>query len=95
MSKQALIIVHTFPLPDLDGASLRSLRLMQMLHELGWTVTCLSAGRAFHPAYDARSDEARALLASHGIETVGPMPPLNYLAAHGADIDLILLAVVP
>lgn len=95
MSKQALIIVHTFPLPDLDGASLRSLRLMQMLHELGWTVTCLSAGRAFHPAYDARSDEARALLSSHGIEAAGPMPPLNYLAAHGADIDLILLAVVP
>jgi glycosyltransferase involved in cell wall biosynthesis len=95
MSKQALIIAHTYPLPDLDGASLRSLRLMQMLRELGWTVTCLSAGRAFHPAYNARSDEARALLASHGIEAAGPVPPLDYLAAHGADLDLILLAVVP
>jgi len=95
MSKQALIIAHTHPLPDLDGASLRSLRLMQMLCELGWTVTCLSVGRAFHPAYDARSDEARALLADHGIEAVGPMSPLDYLAAQDADIDLILLAVVP
>jgi len=95
MSKQALIIAHTHPLPDLDGASLRSLRLMQMLRELGWTVTCLSAGRAFHPAYDARADEARALLASHGVEAVGPMSPIDYLAAHGAAFDLILLAVAP
>ena len=95
MSHQALIIAHTHPLPDLDGASLRTLRLMQMLGELGWTVTCLSAGRAFHPAYDARADEARALLASHGIEAAGPMPPLDYLAVHGADLDLIVLAVVP
>lgn len=95
MPHHALIIAHTHPLPDLDGASLRSLRLMQMLCELGWKVTCLSAGHAFHPAYNARIDDARALLASHNIEAVGPLPPLDYLAVHGADLDLILLAVVP
>ncbi len=95
MSKQALFITHTHPLPDLDGASLRALRLLQMLRELGYAVTCLSAGRAFHSAYDARADEARTLLASHGIEAAGPMPPLDYLAAHGAGLDLIVLAVVP
>ncbi|MBE2241057.1 MAG: glycosyltransferase [Caldilineaceae bacterium] len=95
MSRRALVITHTHPLPDLDGGSRRVLCLMQMLHELGWEVTNLSAGRAFHPAYDARAHEAQALLAAHGIEAAGPAAPLDYLAAHGAELDLILLAVVP
>ena len=95
MSRRALVITHTHPLPDLDGASLRVLRLMQMLGELGYAVTNLSAGRAFHPAYAERSAEAEALLVQHGIAPAGPQPPLDYLAAHGADLDLILLAVVP
>ena len=95
MSRRALVITHTHPLPDLDGASLRVLRLMQMLGELGYRVTNLSAGHAFHPAYTERAGEAQALLAANGIEPAGPQPPLDYLAAHGADLDLILLAVVP
>ncbi len=95
MSRRALVITHTYPLPDLDGASLRILCLMQMLNELGYCVTNLSAGHAFHPVYTERTQEAQALLARHGIEAVGPQSPLAYLAVHGADIDLILLAVVP
>lgn len=95
MPRRALVITHTHPLPDLDGASLRVLRLMQMLGELGYRVTNLSAGHAFHPAYTERAHEAQALLAGHGIEAAGPQPPLAYLAAHGAGLDLILLAVVP
>ena len=95
MSRRALVITHTYPLPDLDGASLRALRLMQMLGELGYHVTNLSAGHAFHPVYVERSEEARALLVQHGIAPAGPQPPLEYLATHGADVALILLAVVP
>lgn len=95
MPNHALFITHTHPLPDLDGASLRSLRLMQMLRELGWQATHLSAGRAFHPVYEARIDEARALLSDNGIQAAGPMAPLDYLADHGADFDLIVLAVTP
>lgn len=95
MPGHALFITHTHPLPDLDGAPLRALRLMQMLRELGWQVTNLSAGRAFHPAYEARGDEARALLSAGGIQATGPTAPLVYLAAHGTDFDLIVLAVTP
>jgi glycosyltransferase involved in cell wall biosynthesis len=90
-----LIVAHTFPLPDMDGSSLRTLRLVQMLRELGWTVTFLSAGREFHPAYTARNKEARSRLAAAGVETVGPIAPLEYLHAHGANLDAIMLAVTP
>ena len=62
---------------------------------MGYRVTNLSAGHAFHPAYTERAEDAQALLAANGIEPVGPLSPLDYLAAHGADLDLILLAVVP
>ncbi|BAM00633.1 MULTISPECIES: glycosyltransferase family 4 protein [Caldilinea] len=95
MPGHALFITHTHPLPDLDGASLRALRLMQMLRELGWQVTNLSAGRAFHPAYETRIDDARALLSAGGIQAAGPTAPLAYLADRGADFDLIVLAVTP
>lgn len=95
MNRHILVLSHTFPLPDLDGASLRTLRLMQMMHAMGWQVTNLSAGREFHPAYTARLDEARALLAAHGITAAGPRPPLDFLQEHGGDFDAIWLAVVP
>lgn len=95
MPGQALFITHTHPLPDLDGASLRSLRLMQMMRELGWEVTNLSAGRAFHPVYEARIDEARAQLSACGVQAVGPASPLDYLTDHGAAFNLIVLAVTP
>lgn len=95
MTRQILIIAHTFPLPDLDGASQRIVRLMHMLRELDWGVTILSAGREFHPTYATRSDEARALLAASGINAVGPVMPLDYLRSHGVELDAILLAVVP
>lgn len=94
MTHRILFITHTFPLPDLDGGSLRTLRLMQMLGALGWQVTNLSTGHAFHPAYTARSDEARALLAANNIAAAGPAAPLDYLAGDAA-FDLIWLAVVP
>ena len=51
MKRNILVITHTVPIPDLDGASLRIFRLMQMLIELGWSVTNLSAGQGFHPVY--------------------------------------------
>ncbi|MCS6827580.1 MAG: glycosyltransferase family 4 protein [Caldilinea sp.] len=95
MPGHALFITHTHPLPDLDGASLRSLRLMQIMRELGWEVCNLSAGRAFHPLYEARIEEARTLLSTVGVEAVGPTSPLAYLADHGAAFDLIVLAVTP
>ncbi len=90
-----LIIAHTFPLPDLDGSSQRTLRLLQMLRELGWAITFLSVGRDFHPTYVARREEACRLLTDAGVEAVGPAAPLAYLQAHGARFDAIMLAVVP
>jgi glycosyltransferase involved in cell wall biosynthesis len=94
MAHRILFITHTFPLPDLDGGSLRTLRLMQMLGALGWQVTNLSTGHVFHPAYTARSEEARALLAANDIAAAGPAAPLDYLAGDVA-FDCIWLAVVP
>ncbi len=94
MTRRLLVITHTFPLPDLDGASLRSLRIMQAVRDLGWNVTNLAAGHAFHPAYTARIDEARALLAGNRITAAGPAAPLAYLAT-AERFDAILLAVVP
>ena len=94
MTRRLLVITHTFPLPDLDGASLRSLRIMQAVRDLGWSVTNLATGHVFHPAYTARSDEARALLAANHVEAAGPAAPLAYLTAD-ARFDAILLAVVP
>lgn len=95
MQPRILVITHTYPLPDLDGASLRILRLMQMMRELGWDVTNLSAGRAFHPTYAARTDEARTLLHANGIQAVGPVDLLTYVESCGGAFDAILLAVVP
>lgn len=95
MTRRLLVITHTFPLPDLDGASLRSLRIMQATRALGWSVTNLATGHVFHPVYTARFDEARTLLASHEIEAVGPIAPLIYLDQIAVDFDAIWLAVVP
>lgn len=95
MTRRLLAITHTFPLPDLDGASLRSLRIMQAVLDLGWSVTNLATGHVFHPAYTARLDEARALLAANHVEAVGPISPLTYLDTVAADFDVILLALVP
>lgn len=94
MTRRLLVITHTFPLPDLDGASLRSLRIMQAVRDLGWSVTNLATGHVFHPAYTARRDEARALLAANRIEAAGPAAPLAHLTTD-ARFDAILLAVVP
>lgn len=95
MTCRLLVITHTFPLPDLDGASLRCLRIMQAARDLGWSVTNLATGHVFHPAYTARMDEARALLATNRITPGGPAAPLTYLAAAEERFDAILLAVVP
>lgn len=95
MTRRLLVITHTFPLPNLDGASLRSLRMMQAVRRLGWSVTNLATGHVFHPVYTARLDEARALLAAHDIEAVGPIAPLAYLGATTVNFDAILLALAP
>lgn len=95
VTRRLLVITHTFPLPDLDGASLRSLRIMQAVRDLGWSVTNLVTGHVFHPTYTARLDEARALLAANHIEAVGPLAPLTYLDSSDADFDAIFLAVTP
>lgn len=95
MTRQLLVITHTFPLPDLDSASLRSLRIMQAVRDLGWSVTNLATGHVFHPVYTARSDDARALLTTNRITPAGPVAPLDYLAAAKGRFDAILLAVVP
>ena len=88
MTRRLLVITHTFPLPDLDGASLRSLRIMQAVRDLGWSVTNLATGHVFHPAYTARRDEARALLAANRIEAVGPAAPLAHLTTDRARNEL-------
>jgi glycosyltransferase involved in cell wall biosynthesis len=93
MKRNILVITHTTPIPDLDGASVRIVRLMQMLIELGWSVTNLSAGQGFHPVYQQRAAAARAFLTSQGIETPPPAPVTAYLAAHGARFDAIWLGV--
>ena len=97
MKRNILVITHTTPIPDLDGASVRIFRLMQMMIELGWSVTNLSAGQGFHPVYQQRAAAARAFLISQGIEApplaeVSVEPPVTaYLAAHGARFDAIWL----
>ena len=93
MKRNILVITHTVPIPDLDGASLRIFRLMQMLIELGWSVTNLSAGQGFHPVYQQRAAAAQAFLTSQGIEAPPPTPVTAYLAAQGARFDVILLGV--
>lgn len=93
MKRNILVITHTAPIPDLDGASLRIFRLMQMLIELGWSVTNLSAGQGFHPMYQQRAAAAQALLISHGIEAPPPTSVTAYLAEHGARFDAIWLGV--
>jgi len=95
VTRQLLAISHTFPLPDLDGASLRTLSMVQAMRTLGWQVTLLATGHVFHPDYTARMDEARSQLATHGVTAVGPDAPLAYLAANPDRFDAILLAVVP
>jgi glycosyltransferase involved in cell wall biosynthesis len=69
--------------------------MMQAARDLGWNVTNLATGHAFHPAYNARADEARALLAVNNIAAAGPDAPLAYLTAAGVQFDAVLLAVVP
>lgn len=93
MNQRILVVTHTIPIPDLDGASLRIFRLMQMLIELGWSVTNLAVGQGFHPLYQQRLAEARAFLAAHGIEAPPPMPATAYLAAAAVPFDVILLGV--
>lgn len=95
MTHRLLVITHTFPLPDLDGASLRSLRMMQAVLDLGWSVTNLATGHVFHPTYTARFDEARALLTANHIEAVGPIAPFAYLDSVDASFDAVLLALTP
>ncbi|MBW7885573.1 MAG: glycosyltransferase [Caldilineaceae bacterium] len=94
MSRNILVITHTYPIPDLDGASVRIVRLMQMMHELGCEVTNLSAGRVFHPVYTERAEEARAFLAGRGINVPVVRSISTYLNTYGPHFDLILLGVV-
>ncbi len=88
-----LVVTHTVPIPDLDGASLRIFRLMQMMIALGWSVTNLPADQGFHPIYRQRAATGASLLAQHGIETAPAQPAAAYLAAQGARFDAILLGV--
>jgi glycosyltransferase involved in cell wall biosynthesis len=86
--KNILVIDHHVPMPDRDSGSLRMFQILKLLHALGHRVT-------FVPDNLARSQPYTRDLQKRGIEVV--YHPYfkrvrDYLAAHGCELDVVVLS---
>lgn len=88
VSRRALVLDNRMLLPDRDSGSLRMFNILLILQKLGYKVTFLPLELAYRQPY---AGQLQAL----GIEVlyrpyVTAVPA--YLAAHGADYDLVILS---
>lgn len=87
-TKRILVIDHLLPMPDRDSGSLRMFQILNILHRLGHRVTFIPDNLVANSPY---ADELR----KRGIEVIHSpyiKTVRDYLQAHGAQLDVVILS---
>jgi len=86
--KNILVIDHHVPMPDKDSGSLRMFQILKILRQLGHRITFVPDNLAYEPPYTCE-------LQKRGIEVVYHpyvKKVRDYLLAHGASFDVVVLS---
>jgi len=86
--KNILVIDHHVPMPDKDSGSLRMFQILKILRQLGHRITFVPDNLAYEPPYTCE-------LQKRGIEVVYHpyvKKVRDYLLAHGAGFDVVVLS---
>src|SRR5438552_8215680 len=86
--KNILVIDHHVPVPDKDSGSLRMFQILKILRQLGHRITFVPDNLAYEPPYTCE-------LQKRGIEVVYHpyvKKVRDYLLAHGASFDVVVLS---
>ena len=86
--KKILVIDHHLPMHDRDSGSLRMFQILKLLHELGHRVTFLPDNLADIPPYAADLQKRGIKVIHHPyVKKIR-----DYLIAHGAELDVVILS---
>ncbi|HZR64404.1 MAG TPA: glycosyltransferase, partial [Terriglobales bacterium] len=86
--KNILVIDHHVPMPDRDSGSLRMFQILKLLCQLGHRIVFIPDNLAYEPPYTCELQKRGIQVIYHPyVRSVR-----DYLLAHGAEFDLVVLS---